>query len=99
MQSRNYHIFDTRAVIQLSDISPESKDLRNLENKVKSESFRRTVRRKASIPKIKSNLLRKSSSSLGKRGPATIIKKMVDRSFCLAEHIHEWSLSHIGKVK
>lgn len=83
----------------MADISPESKDLRNLEKNVKSESFRKSIRRKASLAKIKSSLSRKSSSSLGKKGSVAMFKKMIDRSFCFAEHVHEWSLSHIGKVK
>jgi hypothetical protein len=86
----------------LADISPESKDLKNLEKTVKSESFRKTIKRKASLPKIITGLSRKSSSSLRKKastGSITMFKKMIDRSFCFAEHVHEWSLSHIGKVK
>jgi hypothetical protein len=89
-----------RAVIQLADISPESKDLNNFEKTVK-ESFK-TLKRKASIIKVKSVSSRKSSSSLKKKtsiGSIAMFKKMIDRSFCFAEHVHEWSLSHIGKVK
>lgn len=90
------------AVILLADISPESKDLTSLEKTVRSESFRKTIKRKASMPKIKSILSRKSSLSLKNKasiGSITMFKKMIDRSFCFAEHVHEWSLSHIGKVK
>ena len=85
----------------MADISPELKDFMRRDLKVKSDSFRKTVKRKASIPKIKGNLSRKSSSShLGQqKGASAVIKKMIDRSFCLAEHLHEWSLSQIGKVK
>ncbi len=97
---RNFHNVQNSAVIQLGELSPELKDFMRNRVRVKSESFRKTVQRKASIPKLK-NLSRKNSTShLGQqKGASSILRKMIDRSFCLAEHLHEWSLSQIGKVR